>query len=111
MINVKVWRNPQNDIVRYAVRGHSNIAPMGKDIVCAAVSVLAQTSIIGLYEVLGQRPRYSIEDGLLECTIIEDLNETQRREATLLLETMLLGFQNIQQQYPDIIVIDDEEVS
>ncbi|SMP49621.1 ribosomal-processing cysteine protease Prp [Anoxynatronum buryatiense] len=111
MINVNVWRNPQKHIVRYTVSGHSNVAPTGKDIVCAAVSVLAQTTIIGLYEVLGQTPEYSIEDGLLECTISEALNETQRREATLLLETMLLGIHNIQQQYPDIIVIDDEEVS
>lgn len=111
MINVKICRNAQNDIISYEVTGHSNLAPAGEDIVCAAVSALAQTIVIGLYQVLQQKPDYVIEDGLLRCFINQDLNHIQRREATVLLETMLLGIQNIQQQYPEVIVIDDKEVS
>jgi len=78
--------------------------------VCAAVSVLAQTTILGFYQVLHQQPEYHITDGDLNCKMKDSLAETHRKEATILLETMLIGLKNIQQQYPKIIAIDDEEV-
>lgn len=110
MINVKIKRNNQNQIVSYRVSGHAQTAPHGEDLVCAAVSVLAQTTILGFYQVLGQEPAYQISDGDLHLNVSDSLTETQRREATVLLETMLVGLKNIQQQYPKIIAIDDEEV-
>ena len=110
MITIKIKRNNQKEIVSYYVTGHAQTAPHGEDLVCAAVSVLAQTTILGLYQVLEQQPEYKIADGDLRCKMENSLTETQRREATILLETMLVGLKNIQQQYPKIIAIDDEEV-
>lgn len=110
MINVKIKRNNQNQIVSYSVSGHAQTAPHGEDLVCAAVSVLAQTTILGFYQVLGQQPGYQISEGDLHLNVNDSLTKTQRREATVLLETMLVGLKNIQQQYPKIIAIDDEEV-
>lgn len=47
MITVKI---EQNGIT---VSGHANTAPKGRDLACAAVSVLTQTLIDGLREVAG----------------------------------------------------------
>jgi len=110
MIRIRIKRNFQNEIQSFKVTGHAQTAPHGEDIVCAAVSVLAQTTILGFYEVLQQKPPYEISDGKLECRMMNSLDENQRREATILLQTMLMGLKNIQKQYPGIIAIDDEEV-
>lgn len=110
MITIIIKRNKQQEIVSYRVTGHAKTAPHGEDIVCAAVSVLAQTTILGFYQVLNQQPEYQITDGNLNCKIKDSLTATQRKEATILLETMLVGLKNIQQQYPKIIAIEDEEV-
>ncbi len=110
MITIEIKRNNEQEIVSYRVTGHAQTAPHGEDLVCAAVSVLAQTTVLGLYQVLNQQPEYIIDDGELRCKMEESLTATQRKEATILLETMLVGLKNIQQQYPKIIAIDDEEV-
>lgn len=34
--------------IGYNIFGHANFAPKGKDIVCSAVSSIAQTAILGL---------------------------------------------------------------
>lgn len=38
--------------IGYNIFGHANFAPKGKDIVCSAVSSIAQTAILGLNEIL-----------------------------------------------------------
>ena len=110
MITIKINRNKQQEIVSYRITGHAKTAPHGEDLVCAAVSVLGQTTILGFYQVLNQQPEYHIAEGDLSCSMKDSLTATQRKEATILLETMLVGLKNIQQQYPKIIAIDDEEV-
>jgi uncharacterized protein len=110
MIKIRIERDQRNEIQAYTVTGHAMTAPHGQDLVCAAVSALAQTTILGFYEVLEQKPAYEITEGRLECRIMDSLDEKQRREAAILLKTMLAGFRNIQQQYPKVIAIEDEEV-
>lgn len=110
MVTIKITRNNQQEIIGYRVRGHAQTAPYGEDIVCAAVSVLAQTTIMGLNQVLGQRPKYKMAEGDLSCKVEANLPKTEREKTSILLETMLVGLKNIQQQYPQYIAIDDEEV-
>ncbi|MDW7670786.1 MAG: ribosomal-processing cysteine protease Prp [Bacillota bacterium] len=110
MIKIRIERDQRNEIQAYTVTGHAMTAPHGQDVVCAAVSALAQTTILGFYEVLEQKPDYEIAEGRLECRMMDSLDEKQRREAAILLKTMLAGFRNIQQQYPQVIAIEDEEV-
>jgi uncharacterized protein len=110
MIRIQITRDLRNEIQAFSVTGHALTAPHGHDLVCAAVSALAQTAILGFYEVLEQQPSYEITEGKLECRMMDSLDEIQRREAAILLKTMLAGFRNIQQQYPKVIAIEDEEV-
>ena len=48
MIRISVVRDRRGDIVGWSVSGHSGFAPRGEDIVCAGVSAIVQTTLLGL---------------------------------------------------------------
>ena len=54
MTHIDVKRNRLGQIVECYFRGHAEAGPYGEDIVCAAISMLSQTSILGLHEVAKQ---------------------------------------------------------
>lgn len=110
MIRIRIRRNTKNEVISYQITGHSGTAPIGEDIVCAAVSVLAQTTILGFSHILKQKPEYSIHDGSLHFQVGDGLSASERKEASLLLETMVVGLKNIKEQYPTVIAIEEEEV-
>jgi len=51
MISISIYRNSKKDIEQFVVEGHAYAADPGQDIVCAAVSVLTQTTVLGLHEI------------------------------------------------------------
>lgn len=106
MIRVAVERH-QGAIEAFRVSGHAGFAAAGSDIVCAAASAVAQTALAGLEERLGLTPHVEIESGDLFCRLPKDLAPGTQKRAQDLLETMLLGFRGIQQEFPDRIRIND----
>ncbi|MGI6704131.1 MAG: ribosomal-processing cysteine protease Prp [Clostridia bacterium] len=109
MIKVCVKRDKQNSIVEYRVTGHAGYDAHGRDVVCSAVSVLAQAAVIGLTRVVGIEVDYSIDDGDLYC-VIPSLKGDSRREADLILDTMFYTLENIREGYPGNILITETEV-
>lgn len=109
MIRVDIKRDDQNNIVEYKVTGHAGYDKRGRDIVCSAVSVLVQASIIGLTKVANVKVEYSTGDGKLHC-IIPPLEQRSRREANLLLDTMFYALEDISENYPGNVVISEMEV-
>ncbi len=62
MIRAEVRR--QGGEIRYLrVRGHADAGPYGHDLVCAAVSAVVQTAILGLRELDPSAPPGEIRDG------------------------------------------------
>ncbi|RQD70615.1 MAG: ribosomal-processing cysteine protease Prp [Tindallia sp. MSAO_Bac2] len=110
MVNIRLFRNKLGDIEKYVINGHANTAAYGEDIVCAAISVLAQTMILGINRTLESEPEWSAEEGDLVCIVPENITNEQRTQINTLLETMVLGFENIQSQYPEAIRIETKEV-
>ena len=53
MIVAKIYRDKDNYIKKYTIEGHANYDDYGRDIVCAAISVLSQTTLLSLVEVCG----------------------------------------------------------
>lgn len=102
MIQVTVTRNKNGLISSFKIEGHSGYAERGQDIVCAAVSALSQTTVIGLEEVLGLSPVVIRHEGMLEVAVCEP------HSAAALLDTMLLGLMDVARSYPDYISILDE---
>ncbi|SCY15321.1 ribosomal-processing cysteine protease Prp [Alkaliphilus peptidifermentans] len=110
MISISIYRNEINEICQFNISGHAQAAAHGEDIVCAAVSVLGQTTIIGLHEILKIDIEFKINNGFLQCKIPKNITVKQRQEANILLETMVMGLKNIKLGYSEYIDIHDKEV-
>lgn len=46
------------DTMKIEISGHANYAPKGQDIVCAAISAIAETAVLGLKGVAETYPRH-----------------------------------------------------
>ncbi len=110
MIMVKIDRNQQGTIMKYEISGHANAANYGEDIVCAAVSVLSQTTLLALHEIVKIETSYQVRSGFLTCELPKSLNREQRQKADLLLESMVLGVKNLIVSYSEYISLHDKEV-
>jgi uncharacterized protein YsxB (DUF464 family) len=98
MITVVLWRYSNGNIGGFAVDGHAAYAPKGQDIVCAAVSVLAQGAVLGLTEHVGLKPEVEIGEGHLRCMLSSGNAADPAVQA--ILATLLLALQDIAAQYP-----------
>lgn len=94
MIKVDIYRNEQT-ITGFSISGHANTAPRGQDIVCAGVSSLAQTAVLGVTKYLGREVDFAVASGKLELALQETDSLT-----SAILETMLLGLTEIERLYP-----------
>ncbi|AAM24170.1 MAG: putative ribosomal protein [Caldanaerobacter subterraneus] len=107
MIEVKVWRNPQGDIYKFYVKGHAGYDEYGKDIVCAAVSAISQTAVLGIENIKGVKIRKEIEEGNLEVEVKEVLKEEDKIKLQAILETMVLGLKDVASGYSEYVKVEE----
>lgn len=100
MIEVEIYEEKDGRISAFSVHGHSGTAPKGQDIVCAGVSALAQTALLGLGRHLHREVDYHIDpSGDLHMKLREapdDFTET-------VLRTMRMGIEEIEKSYPGAV--------
>lgn len=86
-------------------QGHAEYAPHGQDIVCAAVSALAQTLAMWLLEYvpcMEEMPKIETEKGLyIQCSP----KPVWRCEVILLYQFVIKGIEQIAKQYPQYVQI------
>ena len=89
-------------ITGFTVRGHSGYAPEGEDIVCAAVSAITQTAMMGLKRFAPDtRARWREGDApLLEVEVPHPTRETE-----VILTTMVIGLEDILSGVPQYVRI------
>lgn len=92
MILVKVSEDKKNTSV--IVSGHSGIADKGEDILCAAVSALAQGTVIGLKNVLKEKITIEKNDGYLYFRVRKNAS------SDILIETFKESIKDLVSQYP-----------
>ena len=99
MITVTIHNNG------FTAEGHADFASEGQDIVCSAVSVLTQTTLLGLAKHI-PRLNYIVDaTGYLNCVLPELKDATQRIKAKTLLSTMVLGLKDIEKNYPGYVKV------
>ena len=88
MTNVQIYKQNDN-IIGFNVSGHSGYSEAGSDIVCSAISSLAQSVCVGLENVLNLKPIIKIDEknAYLSCFLNKTLNEKQFSDAQILLKT------------------------
>jgi hypothetical protein len=100
MIEIEIYEEKDGRISAFSVHGHSGTAPKGRDIVCAGVSTLAQTALLGLGRHLHRELDYNIDpSGDLHMT----LREAPDDFTEAILRTMRMGFEEIERAYPNAV--------
>ncbi|NLW22227.1 MAG: ribosomal-processing cysteine protease Prp [Tissierellia bacterium] len=114
MIRVCLYKNNEGYIDRYSIKGHAGHDVKGQDIVCAGVSVLAQTALISLVKICGIKEdevHYIIDEdeGILDVTL-PDLDMDIRNKTEIVLKTLEIGIISIVENYPEYVTLIYREV-
>ena len=104
MTDIKLKRI-NNSIVEVTASGHTGFGEQGEDIVCAGLSTLIQSALLGLLSVAKINVKYTVneETGSLRFTLPEILSEQERHDADVILNTMLCGINDFYTEYSDYI--------
>ena len=97
MTHVSIIKTRNGEYKGFNCIGHSGYADAGEDIVCAAISVLVINTINSLDQLAGEKFKLvtNEEDGLIDCRFENMINDKSK----LLLDSMVLGLQEIKKQY------------
>lgn len=82
------------------IEGHAHYAPHDQDIVCAAISTLAQTLIQSIEDLTTDTIEYAIQSGIIEIKH-RNLSEASR----LLIDSFFVGCSMTAEAYPDNVQI------
>lgn len=89
--------------------GHTGYGEQGSDIVCAAISTLTLTCILGLKKVQKQDVDVRRDDKKGYLKIVLKTNDLKKIEQSqVLFETMLLGLKEIQSAYKKYLRLEDD---
>jgi uncharacterized protein YsxB (DUF464 family) len=103
MTKVQVRRAPDGSILEIRVTGHAGYADIGEDIVCAGISALTVTALLGLKQI-AQHPHEScLDEGLMTCKLLPGGTPDSYQKAQTILETTVLGLRDIAKDYPKYI--------
>lgn len=108
-----IFKQNEDNLVSYHISGHAEYKDGNEvvydDVICGVVSNLGQVAILGVTEVLGLDVPYVAEDGETSLDV-SMLNHEDIERCQTLLETVLLGFQNLEISYSEYINVSVEEV-
>ncbi len=112
MIKVTIYENGQHERIGFAAEDHAGYADSGSDIVCAAASVLMINTINAVERFTEDKFTVSSDDSEDSPFISFRFTKHPGHDARLLLDTMILGLQDIENnsEYEPYIDIIFEEV-
>lgn len=98
----------KNYIASVECDGHTNYGEKGEDIVCAALSSVVQTALLGLMAVVGVNVDIKRNDnkGYLKFSLPEYLSIEDKEKCELILQTMLCGVSDLNTGYSDFIELE-----
>ena len=90
---------------RICIAGHANFAEYGKDIICAAVSVLTETLIHSIEKLTDVKMYTGIEPGKVNIEI-----KNQSDIAKVLVDSFFIGIAGVAEAYPDYVQLSCSEI-
>ena len=98
----------ENKIFDVECDGHTNYGEKGEDIVCASLSSIVQTAVLGLLMVVLVELDMKRDDeaGYLKFTLPEKLTAEQDTQACAILDTMLCGIAELNESFSDYIELE-----
>ena len=106
MTTVQVRRD-ENGVCGLRVSGHAGYARAGRDIVCAAASILITTCANSLESVVNVTPVLDVceHPAVIDVSLPGSLSPEADHDARIVLQTTLRGFMDIAAQYPRYLQI------
>lgn len=97
-----------NKIFEVECDGHTNYGEKGEDIVCASLSSIVQTAVLGLLMIalVELNMKRDDERGYLKFTLPEKLDEKQEIQVSAILDTMLCGISDLYESFSDYIELE-----
>ena len=109
MVRVTVFTE-QGTPVGFELSGHANQGAYGEDIVCAGISAITQTALLGITDVLKLDAATAREDGLLRCELSRETVGKDLEKAAIVFNTMIAGLASLQRAYPKSLKFSYREV-
>ena len=109
MIDVEIFQTSSGKYTGFRMNGHAEYAEYGQDIVCAAVSALVINTInsLGVYT----KEKFSTDSDEETGMITLKFDSPAGHDADLLMKSLVLGLQGIQNTYGnDYIILTFKEV-
>lgn len=97
-----------NKIATVECDGHTNYGESGEDIVCAALSSVVQTALLGLLVVACVEVdiNRNDEEGYLKFSLPQNLNNADAEKCEVILQTMLCGVSDLHTGFSDFIELE-----
>ncbi|TLQ04643.1 ribosomal-processing cysteine protease Prp [Pediococcus stilesii] len=107
MIQTWIFKD-QDRISGFKITGHADSGEYGRDIVCAAVSVLSINTVNSIEQITKIMPLIDSDDdngGFLSVNVPESADADANRQAQVLLEALELGLTDISKSYKEYLVM------
>ena len=109
MVSVTVYRE-QGTSVGFRLTGHAEQGAYGEDIVCAGISAIAQTALLGITDVLKLDAGCTQEEGNVTCILSRETAGEDLEKAAVVFDTMIAGLKSLQRAYPKSLKFSYREV-
>ena len=109
MVRVTVIRE-QGTPVGFELTGHADQGAYGEDIVCAGISAITETALLGITDVLKLDVVQERSSGHLYCILPKDTAKEEMDKAAIVFNTMIAGLTSLQMAYPKSLKLSYREV-
>ena len=100
MIHVEIVRAADGSIKGFSCEGHAGAAAKGKDVICAAVSMMVINTVNSIEAFLPEDlKKMTVESDGVKGRISCGFSELPSKEAGLLLNSMYLGLKTIEEDH------------
>ena len=108
MIKVTIYQDSEQKISRFLMQDHAGYAKSGSDFVCAAASALAQNTVNSIEQFTDDA--FTVDVDEVSGGLDVRLEPGYSKETELLLNSLILGLQGIEEEYMEYIDVIFEEV-
>ena len=98
MTQITFHKTTAGEYKGFTCDGHAGFADYGKDIVCAAISVLVINTINSLEQITGEQMQVDTDErsGMIRCRFV---NQPLKDTSKALMNSLVLGLTQIEKQY------------
>ena len=109
MVRVTVLRE-RGTPVGFELAGHAEQGAYGEDIVCAGISAVSETALLGITDVLKLDAAWTQEEGHVRCELSRETAGEDLEKAAIVFNTMIAGLASLQRAYPKSLKFSYREV-